>query len=101
MTTINVATDIPSGITTLEQLIVWATSAAAIINPTEQVVEGTGYSERACQSGTFYVVTSGMWRNLARTSIQMSADMQSGSAKPWTYAIELSNTPLPASFKSN
>ena len=101
MTALNIATDIPSGINTLEKLAVWANLTLANINPALTAIEGVGYTERTSQAGIFYVSADNKYRFLGRASIQMSADYLAGGAKLWTYAQELSNTAIPATFKSN
>lgn len=101
MTAINITTDIPSQINTLEKLAAWCALALSNINPTLEVTEGVGYSERAAQAGIFYVLADNKYRLLGRSSLQMSPDYLAGGAKMWSYTQELSNTPLPATFKSN
>jgi hypothetical protein len=101
MTAINIATDIPSQINTLEKLYVWAALALANINPQVTAIEGVGYTERCAQAGIFYVAADNKYRALLRGSIQVSADHLAGGAKNWTYAQELSNDPLPAIYRSN
>lgn len=101
MTAINIATDIPSQINTLEKLATWCNLALANINPTMQATEGVGYTERVAQAGNFYVAADNKYRFLGRLSIEMSPDHLAGGSKLWNYAQELSNTPLPAIFKAN
>ncbi|PLZ95294.1 glucose-6-phosphate dehydrogenase [Fischerella thermalis CCMEE 5268] len=101
MTAINIATDIPSAINTLEKLAVWSGLALANINPSLTAIEGVGYTERVSQAGIFYIQADNKYRCLIRHSIPMSADYLAGGAKQWTFAQELSNTAIPAIFKSN
>ncbi|MEH2139907.1 glucose-6-phosphate dehydrogenase [Nostoc sp.] len=101
MTAINIATDIPSQIDTLEKLHMWSALALFAINPSITVIEGVGYTERAAQAGTFWVQADAKTRGIFRASLEISPDYLSGSNKPWTYAQPISNTALPASFKAN
>lgn len=101
MTTINIATDIPSGINTLEKLVVWANLALAHINPQIDAIEGVGYTEKACQGGVFYVANDDKHRFMGRVSVVMTKDYLAGGTKLWQYANEFSTTALPATFKSN
>ncbi|MBE8985893.1 glucose-6-phosphate dehydrogenase [Nostoc sp. LEGE 12450] len=101
MTTINIATDIPSQITTLEQLHAWSAQALFSINPTLVVIEGVGYTERAAQAGNFWVAADSKTRMICRLSLEVSPDHLSASGKPWTFVQPLSATALPASFKAN
>ncbi|MEH2448946.1 MAG: glucose-6-phosphate dehydrogenase [Nostoc sp.] len=101
MTAINIATDIPFAINTLEKLAVWSGLTLANINPSLTAIEGVGYTERVSQAGIFYVQADNKYRALIRNSIQMSPDYLAGGAKLWTFAQDLSNTAIPAIFKSN
>lgn len=101
MTTLNISTDIPSGINTLEKLAAWCALTLQNINPTLTAIEGVGYEERTCQAGIFYVKADNKYRMLIRNSVQFSPDHLAGGQKMWQFAQELSNTAIPAAFKSN
>lgn len=101
MSVLNIATDIPSQINTLEKLAVWSGLALANINPSLTAIEGQGYTERVSQAGVYYVQADAKYRVLIRHSIQMSADYLAGGAKLWTFAQDISNTAIPAIFKAN
>ncbi|MEH2425874.1 MAG: glucose-6-phosphate dehydrogenase [Nostoc sp.] len=101
MTALNIATDIPSQIDSLEKLHAWSGLALFAINSNITAIEGVGYTERVAQAGNFWVAADAKTRAIYRVSLEVSQDYLSGSAKPWTYAQALSTTPLPASFKQN
>lgn len=101
MTAINLATDIPSGITTLEQLTAWCLLTLSNINPQMKVIEGTGYETRAAQAGIFYVDADNKHRFLGRCSLHVQPAHLAGGQKMWKYMNELSGTAIPAEFKSN
>ncbi|MHC5728358.1 MAG: glucose-6-phosphate dehydrogenase [Nostoc sp.] len=101
MTALNIATQIPSQIVTLEQLHAWSAQALFAINSTITVIEGVGYTERAAQAGNFWVAADSKTRMICRLSLEVSPDQLSGSNKPWTYIQQLSNTVLPSSFSAN
>ncbi|MHC5914893.1 MAG: glucose-6-phosphate dehydrogenase [Nostoc sp.] len=101
MTALNIATQIPSQITTLEQLHAWSAQALFAINPTLSVIEGVGYTERAAQAGNFWVAADSKTRMICRLSLQVSPDSLSASGKQWTFIQELSNTALPSTFSAN
>lgn len=101
MTAINLATDIPSQINTVEKLAAWCSQVLANLNPSATAIEGVGYTERIAQSGTFYVAADNKYRRLIRLSLEVSPDFEAGGQKPWQYVQEISNTPIPAAFKSN
>ena len=101
MTALNIATDIPSQIVTLEQLVSWGCLGLANINPALTGVEGPGYSERSCQANIYYIPSDNKYRLIARQSIIMSSDYLAGGKKQWMFAQEFGTTALPALFKSN
>ena len=101
MTALNLATDIPSDITTLEQLNVWTNKCLWTLNPTLNAVEGENYSQRACQSGEYFIASVNKTRHVGRTSIEMAPESQTGALKDWMYAVELSATPLTPAMKAN
>ena len=101
MTAINLATDIPSGITTLEQLCAWSLLCLSNINPQLKVIEGTGYETRAAQAGIFYVDADNKHRLLGRCSLQVQGAYLAGGQKTWKFVNELSGTAIPAEFKAN
>jgi hypothetical protein len=101
MTALNIATDIPSQIVTVEQLNVWTGNVLANLNSNVNAIEGDNYTQRAAQSQEFYIAAVDKTRHVTRTSIEISPDHLVGSAKPWIYAVELSTKPLTAAMKSN
>jgi hypothetical protein len=101
MTAINLATDIPPGITTYEQLAIWVISALNNANAAVTAVEGQGYSEQAAQAGIFFVPASGKTRFLGRVSLEMDPNYLAGGQKPWKFGLDLSTTAINAAFKTN
>lgn len=101
MTAINIATDIPSQIVTLEELVAWGILSLANINPTVVAIEGVGYEERAAQGGVFYVQSQNQYRFLGRVSLLVNPLHLAGGQKTWKYMQPLSNTALPNEFISN
>jgi hypothetical protein len=101
MTALVIATDIPSSIVTLEQLNMWSARCLANLNSNVNAVEGENYSQRAAQSGTFYIAATDKFRHVARTSVELSPDHLTGPLKDWMYAQEISPKPLTAAMKAN
>jgi hypothetical protein len=101
MTALNIATQIPSNITTVEQLAVWCGKVLAVLNSNITAVEGVNYAQNAAQSGTFYIAATDATRHITRLSIPMDPNYLVGGAKPWQYAQELSQKPLTAAMTSN
>lgn len=101
MTALNIATDIPSGIATLEELVMWSLNALHYINPDLESIEGPGYIEQAAQANVYPIPADSNHKFIGRCSIVVNPDYFSGSQRPWKYALPMSNTPLPAEFKTN
>jgi hypothetical protein len=101
MTAIVLITDIPSNIVTVEQLHVWTGSCLANLNSNVNATEGENYSQRAAQSGVFYIAATDKYRQVSRVSTELSTDHLTGPLKNWMYAQELSNKPLTAAMKAN
>jgi hypothetical protein len=101
MTAVNIATQIPSNITTVEQLSVWCSKVLSKLNSNVTAVEGVNYAQNAAQSGVFYIANTDETRHIGRQSIALNSDHLVGGLKPWMYAQELSQKPLTASMTSN
>jgi hypothetical protein len=101
MSSLNIATDIPSQIVTLEQLAAWAGLALTNVNPSLTAIEGQGYTERCCQANPYFIAADNKHRLIIRQSIVLSSDYLSGGRKLWLFAQELSTTAVPAIFKTN
>jgi hypothetical protein len=101
MTALNIATDIPSQIDTLEKLMVWGSNCLTNLNSTVVAIEGENYSQRASSSSNFYIASVDKIRHISRQSIEVTADSLIGGPKPWSYALPLSDKPLTAAMKAN
>jgi hypothetical protein len=101
MTALNIATDIPTSIVTLEQLAVWCSRCLWQLNPSLNATEGENYTQRAAQAGEFYIAAVNKTRHVGRQSIELSAEYATGPLKDWMYALELSTTALTAAMKAN
>lgn len=101
MTALNIATDIPSNINTMEKLAVWISNCMFALNPTLTAVEGENYSQRSAQSGTFYIAATNKTRHVGRQSIILTDGYAVGDEKQWFYAEPLSDAPLTTAMKSN
>jgi hypothetical protein len=101
MTALNIATDIPSNINTLEKLAVWCSNCLFTLNPTLVSSEGDNFSQRSANSGTYYVASANKTRHVGRNSIELAAGYAVGDEKQWFYALPLSDAPLTPSMKTN
>ena len=101
MTAINLATDIPNAIVTLEQLNAWSNLTLARINPTLAVLESENYSQFVMQSGIFSAADNSN-RLVGRASFELDMNYISDrSKKLWMFVNEFSNVQIPAAFKVN
>jgi hypothetical protein len=101
MTALNIATDIPSQIDTLEKLMVWGSRCLTNLNSNVAATEGENYVQRATSAGVFYIAAVDKTRHIGRQSIELSADNLIGASKTWATALEISTKPLTAVMKSN
>lgn len=101
MSALNIATDIPSQIDTLEKLHAWSGLALANVNPTITAIEGVGYEERVSSAGIFYVQAANKYRCLIRASLEVSSDYLAGGQKMWQFVQPVSGTAIPALFRAN
>lgn len=101
MTIINLATDIPNSIVTLEQLHAWSGLTLTRLNPTLAVLESDNFAQYVIQSGIFSAADNTN-RLLIRGSIALDPNYVSDrSKKLWMFASEFSNVAIPAAFKEN
>jgi hypothetical protein len=101
MTALNIATQIPSNIVTLEQLAVWVANCLANLNSNVTALEGVNFAQNAAIASVFYIGASDSSRHIGRQSIGMASDYLVGGAKPWMYAQELSSKVLTPAMTSN
>ncbi len=101
MTTINLATDIPNAIVTLEQLGAWVGLTTARINPTLAILEAENYNQFVMQSGIFSAADNSN-RLVQRASYRLDMNYISDRTKKlWMFANEFSNVAIPDAFKVN
>jgi hypothetical protein len=101
MTALNIATDIPTNITSYEELAMWVDLVLKSTYPTATPVEGVGYIENACQAGVFYVNSEARHVFLGRVSLTVSPGYLAGGQKLWKYAQSLGNATVDNAFKAN
>jgi hypothetical protein len=106
MTAINLATDIPSGITTVEQLAAWSMACLSTLNRGVVALEGPNFNEQVASAGIFYVAAADKHRYVGRISLETDPDYiighRSGIArKPWFFAKEISTKVLTSDMKAN
>lgn len=96
-------TNIPSSVTTLEELAAWSISALAEINPLVTIQTTAGSVERAVQAQTFEFrnQATNPERLILVAYLPLTANWRS-NGKYWGNGLgELSTTALPAGYTSN
>jgi hypothetical protein len=101
MTALNIATDIPTNINSVEKLSVWCGNVLHTLYPEVSVAEGDNYTQRAAQSNPYYIASANLHRNVARQSIELDPNFAIGASKPWSYAKDLGTKTLTADMKAN
>ena len=101
MTNINIATDIPSEIVTVEQLNVWTSKCLYRLYPEVTASEGVNNVTKCVQSGDYPIDNTTITRHIGRTSIELDPDYSIGSKKDWMYAKVLGTKTLTADMKAN
>lgn len=102
MTAINIATDIPSSINTLERLATWAIMSLRRTNPTQKVIEVSESAPVNVVQAAIVQADDGSVRFFGRISLPVAADYAEDNVnKLWMKSEELSNTVLPSAFTQN
>lgn len=101
MTTITLATSIPTNINTLERLHLWSGYALAFVNPTLGVLETPDRAEKVAQAAVFQAADN-TYRVLLRACLPIDAAfMNDASKKMWMFGQEVSNVAIPPAFTAN
>lgn len=101
MTVLNIATDIPSEINSVEKMAVWCADVLHRQYSDVNKIEGNNYSQRSAQSGEYYIDSTDTHLHVGRQSIELDPDYKIGSKKKWAYAKDMGNKVLTADMKAN
>lgn len=101
MTAIAIGTDIPSNIKTLEQLGAWVGLGLARCNPSLKILENPDAAPERAAQAVLIKADDGSYRLVIRLSLKVADNYAEATQKFWFNAEELSNTALPAAFKTN
>lgn len=101
MSSLVIATTIPSNINTIETNLAWAGLALAFLNPTQTVLETVNNPQKVAQAQIFQDA-SNQYRLLIRATLPLDQNFISDrSKKLWMFAQEMSNTVVPAAYSAN
>lgn len=102
MTQIDITTDIPSNINTLERLATWAIISLQQVNPTLKVIEVSQEAPVHVAQAALVQADDGTIRFFGRVSIPMADDYAAdNSVKLWMKSEEFGNIALPAAYKQD
>lgn len=101
MTAINIATDIPSQIDTLEKLAAWTGLALARVNPTVKILENPDAEPQRAANVALIKADDGSIRMVVRLSLPVADGYAENNVKFWQNATKISDTALPTAFKAN
>jgi hypothetical protein len=101
MTALNISTQIPSQIDTVEKLASWALMTLATVNPTLTVLETQNSGQIRAQASLFRNA-DGTMCILLRANLPVDSNIFSDrSKKSWQFTQELTNTVIPTNFTAN
>lgn len=102
MTTITIASSIPSNINTLEKLTAWSILASNALAGGLEVLETAGEAPISVAIASISQAADDTYRLSARLSLRLNANyMSDRSQKLWQFAEEWSSAALPAAFSAN
>ena len=101
MTALTIATDIPTDINSVEKLAMWAALALSTINPSNRVLVNSNDSARQAEFTIFPGGDNEIYFS-ARIILKLAATYATDDTiRLWENARDVSNTALPAGFKTN
>ncbi len=102
MTALNIATDIPTNINTLEKLAAWTGLALERCNPGKKILEAPETEPQRVAQAVLIRADEGGHRLIVRISIPVNAGYaENSSVKFWQNALEIDSTALPTAYKAN
>ncbi|GAP99127.1 hypothetical protein [Leptolyngbya sp. NIES-2104] len=100
MSAVNIQTQIPNSITTLEQLAAWVVLCLCRVNPTDSVLESDTIRELIAQNGIFRAA-DGTDRLFLRLSLELDPEFKTDSRKLWMSVKEISQAQIPVAYTTN
>lgn len=102
MTTLNISTDIPTNINTLEKLAAWVGLALERCNPSKKILESPDTEPQRVSQAVLIRADDTSHRLVVRMSIPInSAYAENSTVKFWQNALEIDTTALPTAYKAN
>lgn len=101
MTAINITTDIPTNINTLEKLAAWVGLALARCNPSLKILEYPNAEPARAAEAVLIKADDNSNRLVVRLSLPIADNYSESTQKFWFNTLDFSNVALPAAFKTN
>lgn len=102
MTAINLATDIPSNINTLEKLAAWVGLALERCNPGKKILESPDTEPQRVAQAVLIRADDATHRLIVRMSVPINSGYaENSTVKFWQNALEIDTTALPTAYKAN
>lgn len=92
--------DIPSGIDTVEKLIVWAGTLYSNLNPNLRIAEAENVNANIA-TWTIFPGFDGNYYYQARLTVKLNAEYATQPVKFWQNAQELTEVVIPVGYKTN
>lgn len=101
MSALNLSTQVPNSIVTVEQNFLWSALTLGRINPSLQYLETDTIAQYVIQNG-IYTAADNSYRFLVRASIPLDPNFMTDKTKKlWMFANEFSSVQIPAAFTTN
>lgn len=101
MTPINIATDIPTNINTLEKLAAWVGLALTRCNPGLKYLENPDQLAQRVADVALIKADDNTFRQVVRVALPVDDSYATSTKKSWENVKEISQVELPSGFKSN
>jgi len=102
MTALNITTDIPSNINTLEKLAAWVGLALERCNPSAKLLESPDSEPQRVAQAVLIRSDEGSHRMIIRLSLPINSGYaENSTVKFWQNATEIDTVALPTAYKAN
>lgn len=101
MSAVNIASELPTNLNTVEKIAAWAGLALARCNPSTKVLENPNLPSERVALTALIKADDGSNRLVIRLSLPVDDNYPISTKKFWENVTEISETVLPAAFKTN
>jgi len=102
MTALNISTDIPNNINTLEKLAAWVGLALERCNPSAKLLESPDSEPQRVAQAVLIRADDATHRMIVRLSLPINSGYaENSTVKFWQNAMEIDTVALPTAYKAN